>query len=94
MYYPDADKLIVLRDGSGCINHSFEPNSQIVYNKENDCTKLHSKTQKKIKAGEEITENYGNYCKISGNWAEEFFRKHMPSRLEFEAAFDIKKVSS
>ena len=94
MYYPDADKLIVLQDGAGCINHSFEPNSQIVYNEEKDSSKLYSKALKDIKIGEEVLENYGNYCKLSNNWAEEFFRQHMPSRLEFEAEFEIKKIST
>ena len=36
-----------------------------------------------IKAGEEITENYGNYVKMTHNWAEDIFRKYVPSRLEF-----------
>ena len=67
MYYIDGDKLILFRDGSGFVNHSFEPNSQIVYNEEKEFTKLYSVALKDIKAGEEITENYGNYCKISNN---------------------------
>ena len=69
MYYPDGEKLIVLRDGFGCANHSLEPNSLMVNNQEKDWTKLYSKTLRDIKAGEEITENYENYCKLTNNWA-------------------------
>lgn len=81
MYYADGDKLVIFRDGSGCVNHSFEPNSQIVFNKEKDVNKLYSIALKDIKAGEEIVENYGNYCKKSNNWSEEFLRKYTPGRL-------------
>ena len=94
MYYPDADVLISLREGSGCLNHSFEPNSRIIYNKENDPWKLYSITLRDIKAGEEITENYGNYMKQSGTWAEEYIKKYVPSRIEFEAEYGVKKISA
>lgn len=69
MYYPDAELVIALRDGSGCVNHSFEPNSQIIYNQEKKCELLKSMTLRDIKAGEEIVENYSNFPKISNNWA-------------------------
>jgi SET domain-containing protein len=94
MYYPGGDIIVVLRDGAGVVNHSFEPNSQIVYNEENSAEKLCSMALRDIKAGEEIVENYGNYLKHSNNWSEDLFKKYVPSRLEFEAAFDIKKVTA
>ena len=70
MYYEDGETLLVLRDGTGVTNHTNNPNSQVVYNKENDYCKLYSYALRDIKAGEEIAESYSNYCKRRNNWAE------------------------
>jgi SET domain-containing protein len=94
MYYSHAEAILILRDGAGVVNHSFEPNSQVIYNAEKNAEQLHSVALRDIKAGEEIVENYGNYPKISSNWSEAFFQKYVPSRLEFEASYDIKKVAA
>lgn len=51
MYYADAEVLLPLRDGSGVVNHSFEPNSQVVYNEEKRVELLKSITLRDIKAG-------------------------------------------
>ena len=52
MHYEDGNQIIVLRDGAGPTNHSFEPNSQISYNPEKDYKKLKSTAIKDIKAGD------------------------------------------
>lgn len=44
---------------------------------------MHSIALRDIKAGEEITEDYSNYTKLTGDWVEDVFRKYVPSRLEF-----------
>lgn len=75
------------------MNHGFDFNSQMIANRENNFEKLYSVTTRDIKKGEEITENYGNYVKITHNWAEEVFRKYVPSRLEFEKDFGIQKIA-
>lgn len=51
------------------MNHSEDPNSQIVYNEEKDYRKLVSVTLRDIRAGEEITENYKNYVFGNTEWA-------------------------
>ena len=83
MYYHDGEVILVLRDGAGVVNHSFEPNSEVVYNKEKKCDLLKSVARRDIKAGEEICEDYSNFPKLSNNWAEKFLRRYVPSRLEF-----------
>ena len=91
MYYDDGDEFIILRDGSGAINHSFQCNSQCIKNKENKFQKLYSVALRDIKAGEEMTEDYSNYVKNSNNWVQEMLRKYKPSRLQFQKQFGIKK---
>ena len=93
MYYDEAGLLIHLRDGCGVLNHSFDFNSQMINNRQNKFEKLYSITTRDIKAGEEITEDYGNYIKITNNWAQEIFGRYVPSRLEFEKDFGIKKMA-
>ena len=84
MYYKDGDQVVILQDGCGPTNHSFEPNSKLIKNKENDFFKLYCVSTREIKAGEEICEDYVDYVKSSNNWAEDLFRKYVPSRLDFE----------
>ena len=94
MYYQAEGGLLVhLRDGSAVINHSLNFNSQMISNPENDFQKLYCVTTRDIKAGEEMYEDYGNYVKMSQNWAEDIFRKYVPSRLDFEKDHEIKKTT-
>ena len=85
--------LIHLRDVSAVINHSENFNSQMISNPDNDFQKLYCVTTRDIKAGEELTEDYGNYVKMTHNWAEDVFRKYVPSRLDFEKNHEIKKTA-
>jgi hypothetical protein len=92
MNYEDGNVFIYLRDGTQVMNHSDEPNSQVVYNEEGDYRQLRSIAIRDIKAGEELTENYAHYTKSRNNWVEEVFREYLPSRLEFERDFKIRST--
>ena len=83
--------LIWLRDGTQSTNHSFEPNSEYVHHP-NDWCKIKSIALRDIKAGEEITEDYSNYTKSTGDWVEELWQKYLPERLKFEQDQGIKQI--
>ncbi len=59
---------MILNDGSEVTNHSFEPNSRLIFNNEKEWKKLYSIALKDIKAGEEIVENYELYPCYSDSW--------------------------
>ena len=92
MYYPDLDSLVILQDGCGVVNHSDQPNSKVIFNPEHDWQKLTAEALRDIKAGEEITQNYGQYSKQNVEWIHEVFQKYLPERLEFEKEANIKKI--
>lgn len=54
LYYAEADLMLFFRDGSEYMNHSFEPNSQIIYPQSHDYRELKSYALKDIKKGDEI----------------------------------------
>ena len=90
-YYVEGDTLIYLEDGQQCMNHSSDPNSQVILNKEGDWKRLRSYALRDIKAGEEILEDYGNYIKGSGGWIEPLVHKYDPDRLAIEVELGIKE---
>ena len=53
---------------------------------------MHSVTLRDIKAGEEITEDYSHYVKMTGDWVEDVFTKYVPSRIQFERDFNIRPI--
>lgn len=55
MHYMEGNLLIFLRDGTEAMNHSFEPNSICILDKEGNWKNLKSVAKRLIKAGEEIT---------------------------------------
>lgn len=60
--------MIEFFDGSEFMNHSENPNSQVVFDIGKDYRKMKSYTLKAIKAGDEITENYANYLSNNTEW--------------------------
>lgn len=92
MHYKDGNMLILLQDGTGLLNHSFEPTCQIVFDQKKRWENMHSVALRDIKAGEEITEDYSYYVKKTGDWVEDVFRKYVPSRIQFEIDFNIKPI--
>lgn len=84
LYLKDNDAFLVFHDGSCFMNHSFTPNSQIVYPASKDYRELVSYTLRDIKAGEEICENYENYSSFDSEWVPKLMEKFNTMRIEFE----------
>ena len=85
MHYKFNDTWVAFFDGSQYINHSLTPNSQIIYPESQDYRELKAITLRDIKAGEEIVEDYSNYCSLNSKWLGAVMEKYNGPRLEFEA---------
>lgn len=83
MYFKCNDTWVAFYDGSDYINHSLNPNSQIVYPESKDYRDLKAITLRDIKAGEEIVEDYSNYPVTESKWLGAFMEKYQSGRLTF-----------
>ena len=52
LYFADGDIFLHFNDGSQYINHSFNANTQVVYDPSKDYRKFKSVTLREIKKGE------------------------------------------
>ena len=90
-HFMEGNILMHLRDGRGHVNHSFEPNSQAILDRQGDWKKMRAVAIKEIKEGEEILEDYSNFVKGSGTWVEEVINKYDRERLLLEDELGIKE---
>jgi SET domain-containing protein len=93
MYFKCNDTWVAFFDGSEYINHSLSPNSQIVYPESMDYRDLKAITLKDVKAGEEIVEDYSNYCCLDSKWLGSYMQKYKATRLEFEAGLTKEHIA-
>jgi hypothetical protein len=84
IYLKDNDLFLVFYDGSEYMNHSFNPNSQIVYPESKDYRELKPYALRDIKAGEEITEDYSNYFSHPSSWVPRLMEKYNNVKFNFE----------
>ena len=91
MHFVEGSVILGINDDNRWMNHSFEPNSQVMLNKAGDWKLLYSYALRDIKAGEEIIENYMTCPKKTGGWVEEFIMKYDPERILIEVQLGIKE---
>ena len=92
LHFVEGNLLLYINDDDNkWMNHSFEPNSQVMLNKAGDWKLLYSYALKDIKAGEEIVENYITCPKKTGGWVEEIIKKYDPDRILLEVQLGIKE---
>lgn len=84
-YIEGADVFVELKDGSQFTNHAEDCNSQVVFDPSGDYRRMTYIAKKDIRAGEEITDNYGNYLSTNAEWVDVLMRTHLPDRKEIEA---------
>jgi SET domain-containing protein len=85
LYVREADVYVDLRDGSQFTNHAEDCNSQVVFDPNGDVKLMTYVARKDISAGEEITDNYGNYLSCDKEWVDSLMREYMPDRKEIES---------
>ena len=72
---------MVSTDGSEYMNHSYTPNSQIIYPASKDYRDLKSVAIRRINKLEEIVENYVNYLTTRGEWISALMQKYYPEKM-------------
>lgn len=79
-YYCQGDGYTDLRDGSHYTNHEVDAKGEVLYDPNGNHLNITAVAIKNIAAGEEITENYGNYLSIEAEWLDVLMRRFLPYR--------------